>query len=214
MSTVDDIRKQMAEAESAKQAVIQFEQNKEAEAAARQRTKEEADKRLFDLRQQEAAALWTESQRRNVELVNANHRAIAAVQQQLSDVATRLKTLMESVAVDDIEATFSQQQQHAYNSVAAISDSVRERIAAAQTIESPESVHRQAGYELKGKHSSLQPALPLWAALVEQISKESDERQRRILQGLGFILTGQIYSPGQEVSRPALEADVKQQTIR
>lgn len=214
MSDLDQIRKQIQDVEAARQQVLSYEQQQTHAEAARQQAKEEATKTLFELRQIEAQTMWTENMQRNGELVAANHAAVATVQQQLADIATRLTTLMQSVAVDDIEATFQQQQQHAYNSVAEISDAVRERIAAAQTIKSPENVHRQAGYELKVKHSSLQPALPLWAALVEQISKESDKRQRRILQGLGFILTGETYSPSQEVSRPALESDVKQQTIR
>lgn len=211
MPSIDEIRRQIQEAESAKQQVVQYEQNQQAAEAARQQTKAEADKTLYELRQQEAAALWNQNIGRNAELVRANHAVIEAVQQQIIDIAGRLNTLLESVDVQELEATFREQQNHGYQSVAMIADAERERIAASQTIKSPEGVHMESGYRLADKHRSIQPALPLWAAIVELISREADPAKRRILQGVGFILTGQVYTPKEVVSRQEMETEIKRQ---
>jgi hypothetical protein len=69
------------------------------------------------------------------------------------------------------------------------------------------------GRLLKQKHIGIQPALPLWAALVEAISQAPDEQTRRMLQGLTLILIGKSYSPPKGVTRAQLQADVIRDTI-
>jgi hypothetical protein len=213
MSDLDTIRKQKADAEAQRQQVIDYEKQQELAEAARQQQLAKSEQDIARLRQMEGQAQWQQDLARNAELVQANHAAIASFQQQIKDMAEQVMTLLDGLSTVDIDEIYLEQQQHAYNAVAQLQDSERERLRQKQTIPSETTLHTELGYTLRQKHRSIQPALPLRLALVEKISHAKDEKTKRVLQGIAVMLTGDWIDPPKNITREALENDVRQRTI-
>jgi hypothetical protein len=213
MPELDHIRKQIADAEKQRQQVIDHEKQQEMAEALRQHQKAEAEQQIAQLRQQEGQGQWQLDLARNAELVQANHAAIASFHQQLKDIAEQVITLLDGLSTADIDEIYLEQQKHAYDSVARLQPSERERLRQKQTIPNEVTLHTELGYTLRQKHRSIQPALPLRLALVEKIAHAKDEKTKRVLQGIAVMMTGDWIDPPKNITRAALEDDVRQRTI-
>lgn len=213
MPDLDIIRKQLEEAMAARQEVTDYERAQQQAEIARQQQLTRSEQDIARLRQMEFQAHWQNDVQHNAVLVQLNHDAITAFQQQMTEFVDSVMELLSGLSAVAIDETSLEQQQHAHNAVARQWDGELERLRSQQPNTSENVLHMEVNRILKQKHHSLRLALPLRSVLLEIISHTADENKKRVLQGIAVMLTGEMMYPPNNITREALEDDVRRRTI-
>lgn len=182
MSTIEEIRAEIAKQEQEHRAVIDLEQAEAREKANRERKKKESAEALERLRFQEAEAVFDEAKEHNKELIRENERAIKQMQGTLGGVVDKLSEQLRGVA-SGVYTSHQKQQEHAQRAVGAYWKAKHHA----------EYIERSTAFDATSqgaKRAVLDNATNVYGAIQAMVKAEKDPERRRIWQALAFIITG------------------------